>query len=1225
MNTRQFFFSFLLCLIPFTLSGQRYISGRITDYENNESIHGVSVFFDNTTVGTTTDAEGQYRLKIPGEGSYRLTISHVGYQTVYKDIESGNTSAIFDVALHTIELEEVTVAVKVKFRPTDIHLFWKTILGKNPSRRTIQATNPEAVYYYYNPETRILKVSCREPLQIVNYETGYHIHYVLNRFTHDYNTGVTDWGYQCAFAELQPQNNRQKDNWEKNRKEVYDISVTKFIKSLYHNTLFNDGFVLADYSLSLINHVDLLSANQKTNSKTINLNSSVFLICYGMPVTAYDLESLQNLQKTSQQTSEQVFPPEHMPSSIPVIAQQQERNQTLRNRAGSLQQLQQIQQMGNDLSNHGKIMNVIEGDSIRIFPDGTFTNTLSMGRVNNSASLMGIGLRLPIDYAPDLPSHEAIAFDDRYVFDSVEHNFYKQLSIFPLEKIHLHTDRDYYVPGEKIWFKAYLADAATHQHITQSRYVYVELIDSRDSLVNRVMIRPENDMFFGYLPITKILPEGNYTLRAYTRYMENMGDDYFFKKNIRIGNLSTERVSGEKRGSRGIRENQINQTNHTNHSQDYDVSFFPEGGNLVDGSLCKVAFKAINRSGYSEIISGNIIDETGLEITTLQTFHAGMGVFSFIPGQGKRYFLKCRNENGLEKQFELPHADPRAIALTVAQHNKRIGVELRKSAESTDIPCYLLGHCRGMVFYFSSWNPENEYVAFSEAELPAGVIQFILFDQQMNPLSERLIFNKNYDEAKVEFQTDKDLYEKREKVIVTLTPSPWGRAGVGLLGLSIAVTDDMDIPVDSSTTILSSLLLSSELKGYIENPAWYLQDNPQSATALDLLMMTHGWRRYNIPEVAKGNTEYPPIPYQTSQEISGSVKRPGRSGAVAKSNVLVQVTDGDFGIISSDEEGRFVFSGFEYPDSTTFFLRALGNRVNDRFELVLDRESFPKPVYAPQSPRLTPPLTTGEGGLKEETKSELDPDAFIVKAEKRSKFDEDMWMIHLSEVEITAPRIEKKEEPRLEYWANASSDVTIRREDFERVPYYYAVDHLRTVPSVQVYIEVLTGETTIYINRGISSFEGQFPALIIIDGVPSVSLEALRSEEVESIDVFKGVSTTAFGVRGANGVISITTRRGGENSSSEKEKINQTVYTPLGYQKPVEFYSPKYETLEAKRSVIPDYRTTIFWKPDVVISDDGEASFEFYTSDFKTTYSVVIEGLTNDGRIIRQVEKIRVE
>ena len=205
-----------------------------------------------------------------------------------------------------------------------------------------------------------------------------------------------------------------------------------------------------------------------------------------------------------------------------------------------------------------------------------------------------------------------------------------------------------------------------------------------------------------------------------------------------------------------------------------------------------------------------------------------MGMFVYTPLPEKKYFLKCHNENGLEKQFALPQSNPQAYTLTVSPRSNNLVVEVRRSAHASDIPLYLLAHCRGMVLYFAEWEKEKNAVVFAQDRFPAGVIQFVLFDNQMNPLSERLIFSKNFtnDIATIEFQTNKASYEKREKVIAklseipSLTPSLSGRDGVGLF--SISITDDRDMSVDESTTILSSFLLSSELKGYIENPAYYV-------------------------------------------------------------------------------------------------------------------------------------------------------------------------------------------------------------------------------------------------------------------------------------------------------------------------------------------------------------------------------------------------------------------
>ena len=804
----------------------------------------------------------------------------------------------------------------------------------------------------------------------------------------------------------------------------------------------------------------------------------------------------------------------------------------------------------------------------------------------------------------------------------LQEKFLTQLTSYPQEKIHLHTDRDFYVPGERILFKVYVADAMTNEYPTNSRYVYVELIDSRDSLVSRVMIRPVDDMFYGHLFLSKIIPEGNYTIRAYTRYMENLGDDYFFKKNIRIGNIP----SDKKQPSNSKQTSQNKQKNDRTRPSvdDYEVSFFPEGGNLPEGVFCKIAFKALNKNGYPETISGKVIDETGTEIAPITTFHAGMGIFDILPKQDKKYYLKCKNENGLEKQFELPQSNSETYSLTTSWKNNRILVSIKKSFNNSAIPCYLLIHSRGWPLYFSAWNHEKNLMTFPEESFPAGVLQFVLFDENMNPLSERLVFNKNEDDVKVEFQTAKTIYETKDNVVSILTITDFN--GNPLTGhLSVAITDDKDISVDNSTTIHSSLLLSSELKGYIENPAWYLQNNDNSATALDYLMMTHGWRRYNIPEVMKGNAEYPKIPYQTSQEITGKITG-SRSKPVTGSTISMMTKDGGFGIATSDDKGKFTFHDFEYIDSTSvFFIKGSNNG-----EIFLDKESFPELIYATQSPPQEISV------IEEKTNNEpAGIDAFITKAELRSRYDSAMREIHLSEVVVTASRtVIDPDEPRLQFYANLSSDVTIRRENFISTNRALVSDLLLGVagvivhPDGKIFIRGATELPLILIN-GVSQIWVSAPPGTLLSPWDS-PVENVSIEEVESIDIFKSGNTALFGRQGANGVISITTRKGFSDHELKIEKGKEkfkydAIFTPLGYQSPVEFYSPRYDTLEDKNSNIPDYRTTIFWKPDVVISDTGKSSFDFYTSVFPTTYSVVIEGLTKDGRIIRKIEKIEIK
>ena len=1260
----------LFCSVVLAQQG-RYISGRITDAEDGEPVPAVTVFFTNTTVGTTTDQEGRYRLRIPGEGSYTLTVSHVGYQAVVKDIEPGTMSIVFDVSLQIQELEDVSVSANVRFRRSDINLFWRTLLGKNPSRRSIQATNPETVYYYYNPETKILKVTCREPLQIVNYETGYHIQCIVSNFSHDYTTGITDWNVQNVFTELEPANMRQKTMWAVKREEVYNVSLVKFFKSLYNNSLKEDGFALADIIpttdpanpslLYMISQDSLLSTVSADKSKALNLsNHELLLVSFGRPVTGGDLDRLQRLQYQRMQTKNK--------SLFEQLSEQQAHTREISERTPANSNVITEKELepsrtrfipqSNQLENIGLYRNLLQGESIRIFPDGTYSNKLQITPVSSSETLFGLSMKLPIEFLPDNSFLSRTGTDtaskdyQSNIFADIDRRLKDQWIIFPQEKIHLHTDRDIYVSGEKIWFKAYVTDANSHLNTTKSNYVYAELISPVDTLVSRVMILQEEGMFHGYMPVPANVPEGDYTLRAYTRYMENLGDDYFFKKNIRIGSPTP--TLPEREGVRNVTGRSTERANNAPLSGElegafFDVTFYPEGGNLPEGVVHKVAFKALNRNGYPEAITGYLIDESGIESTPIQTIHAGMGVFSYRPEAGKTYRLKCTGEKGVEKVFELPQSDPRARSLAVSILSEGIIVGIQKSGQSPDIPCYLLVHCRGNVLFFSEMDGQKT-VSFDKEELPAGVIQCVLFDEQMNPLSERLVFSQNEATVPVDFHTDKNEYQIRDKIVVTLSLpdslfgavlSPFG-GGVGggledfnkapalyeaadsliprrsetlrraetlrqtLSHFSIAVTDDKDVAVDESTTILSSLLLSSELKGYIENPAYYLHD----PVAMDLLMMTHGWRRYNIPEVVQGRPEMPKIPFQQYQTISGSVNTTTIfNRSVPDSEIIIAMEKGGYGVISTDENGSFIASELNFPDSTTFFLQALSKKGYDNVKLTVNHESFPELVYAPKT------LFSRQKTKEMETKDESDENTFLAKTAQRAKYEEDLWTIQLQEVEVTAPVI-KKREPRDDFYLNGSADYTMRREQIDELKLPFIHNYLEMIPGLQAELNNENYYTYYLLPKNLFP-----PAKIYIDGVEANSeiIHTLTQNEIESIDIVRYASI--LGVRGTGGAISITTIREG---APEPEKLNHIVYTPLGYQQPVAFYSPKYETWEAKQSSIPDYRTTIFWKPDVVISEAGEANFEFYSSDFPTNYSVVIEGLTADGKIVRQVEKITV-
>ncbi|MDL2277475.1 TonB-dependent receptor plug domain-containing protein [Parabacteroides sp. OttesenSCG-928-G07] len=829
--------------------------------------------------------------------------------------------------------------------------------------------------------------------------------------------------------------------------------------------------------------------------------------------------------------------------------------------------------------------------------------------------------------------------NNRNLRERLTSNLDQQFRLYSQEKLHLHLDRDYYIPGENIWFKAYLVDAQTHLSIAESRYIYVELINAEDELVDRVMLRADEELFFmyhGHLFLSEVIPEGDYTIRAYTRHMENLGADYFFTQNIHIGSLESQ--------TQATKEAKTKQAKLSAVKKDYAVSFFPEGGNLLMGVSNRIAFKALNNSGYSEFISGEVVDEAGSTITTIQTSHLGMGMFVIYPEEGKSYYAVCRNEEGMEKRFELPKAASGYSLLTDSQDGLFV-ISVQKTADIERIPLYIMIHNRGNLLYFEPVDEWKNYISLKENQLPAGVLHILLFDSSLNPISERLVFSRNEEKANLELSTDKESYKMREKVTSQIqVKDAKGRSTVA--NLSVSVVDEKDIPVNESISILTSLLLTSELRGFIESPGFYFQENTrQSRFALDCLMMTQGWRRYNIADVVKGNIQTPDIPIERSLEISGQVlgvidSQPRRDAWVSllsfNSREVLQTT--------TNASGKFSFPDLEFPDGNIFMLQSITARNSESNRLIADKEIFPHLTMQPVNPNPQTFYTEQETAKKQEN-------SFLAKAEERIKYDDDMRIIYLKEVEIVGrksiPRImrgSELKEGRSIYSGVASYSVGIASIEEDKPVNIW--DMLRRIPGVSVFADGTvrfqggTGLPAIYIDdiqisegeatslSSSSEGEGELGEELAYMGANEFAqaLSTIPINQIERIDVFMGVESSIFGAAGGAGVINITSKQDANfQTSSSPEANNRKLIKPLGYQEPAEFYSPIYDTEEKRFDIKPDLRTTIYWKPDIVTKDNGSASFDFYTADYTTNYSIVIEGVTSDGEIIREVKKIQVE
>jgi TonB-dependent SusC/RagA subfamily outer membrane receptor len=833
----------------------------------------------------------------------------------------------------------------------------------------------------------------------------------------------------------------------------------------------------------------------------------------------------------------------------------------------------------------------------------------------------------------------------------IEEKLLQQIKIFPQEKIHIHTDKSTYVAGEKIWYKAYLVDAVLNIPVYASRYVYVELISPAGELIGLYKIRPVDSLFHNNIDLPEDLPEGTYMIRSYTNFMRNR-PDYFFKKKIFIADPQSASIKiipqfdiADKRGSLKIEfhrygnqeidienlkirvdtgtikkvdidEKLLTKTSEAfsfrttpdkqqnvyiefenngrkfkkyipvpKNQNEFDVSFFPEGGYLIDNAHCKLAFKALKTNGLSEDVSGEIFDNNDNAITSTESGHAGMGSFLIFPEKGKTYYAVFKNKSGESKRVQLPATKPDACVLKANWTKSKLYISLLKGIEYVERPLNLIVHTKGMVVYANTW-PKQDMLSIDKSIFPSGVTQILLLDDNMNPLSERLVFCLNANElAKAEISTNKPDYKKREYVSAKVRVTD--AANNPLEGdFSVSVTDDRDILPDSSFTIISSLLLCSDIAGNIESPDYYLK----KTVSIDALLLTQGWKRYNVPAVLKDSFDKPVHYMELGQEISGTVKRVLGGKANVDNSVSIFSLNANYADVSiSDKDGRFSFNGFEFPDSTTYVVQALNKKGNSYVELVVDNETFPE--------------------IKQFAIPDFQPDSlllrYIEKSDQKYIDEYGSRSIVLETVTITG----QKNEPRKSSIYSSMMNTVITSDKIERYTDLHQL--LMTVGGVMI------------VGDRISIRGSSTPPVIIIDDIiwEDMDLRDINIPDIESIEIMKGAEAAVLGSKGAGGAIIITTKRG-DITPKKRIKFNIKVIKPKGYRKDVEFYSPKYETEEQMTGI--DRRTTIFWKPNIKISQ-GNAEFDFYTADSNSTYSVIIEGITREGRIIRSTGSIKIK
>lgn len=861
-----------------------------------------------------------------------------------------------------------------------------------------------------------------------------------------------------------------------------------------------------------------------------------------------------------------------------------------------------------------------------------------------------------------------------FTFISINHKIFSQSVSYRYEylgvqqeKIYLHTDKKSYISGETIWYRAYLVDASLHYgSMSYSNHIFVDLIDPLGDIVSESrIIRDQDGVFANSITVDETLPQGFYTLRAYTYQMVD-SPQLAFTKEIFIASMELNpiKISYQIDSIKGSQYNvslsfkdmntnellkveevkivekdrqpqYLRERNEKwsyrfdrsgsepflieyilngrfykeflnvrlDDSADYDVTFHPEGGYLLDQDIT-VGFKAINNQGLGEKVSGSLYDSRDDLILTFTSDDFGMGKFDFTPKPEERYYVICSNARLGQKKIEMPEVNSSAVGLNCRWEGDSLLVNLREGSKvSSENEYILVMHTRGLVFCAGSI-ASNSTIGFPKTIIPTGVVHAVLMDMSFNPISERLLFcYKEEDSPDVSVISDKKYYAKRDHVLMDIgVDIPWLDDITG--DFSVSVTDDKDILVDGENSLLSYLLLSSDLKGNIESPHRFFEN--YSDENIDVLMLTQGWRRYEVSSYLKNEPDSSLHYINKDEVISGRITNFVTRKPV--SNIPTFVHNLDAGIMldtTTDADGRFEFPPVRFRDSTALLIQAMGSRKKRIYDITADTLKKLKIVNSAKASFIEANELVTEDHLKKHH------DNYI------QEYGELSYV--LKQAVISSERIEHRTGDSFQYKVYTSRlNRVITSEMLKQAYYSPEVIFLRLGGGVR-----MLEDGTVMIGNMRDAYMNPIPAAIVIDDflVQSKSVTDIDFNNVESIEIFDGGSAAIFGSRGLGGVLSFRMKKGGSDVVVKDPNFKEI--RPLGFKDRAVFYSPKYETTKEKEDKTIDYRTTIYWNPSVKITE-GKGQFDFYTADMMTNYSVLIEGITSEGKIFRKLTKIEV-
>ncbi|CAA6829133.1 MAG: Unknown protein [uncultured Aureispira sp.] len=661
-----------------------------------------------------------------------------------------------------------------------------------------------------------------------------------------------------------------------------------------------------------------------------------------------------------------------------------------------------------------------------------------------------------------------------------------------------------------------------------------------------------------------------------------------------------------------------------------DLQLLPEGGTVIANQPNRMAIKVLNEFGQPADIEGEILNKAGKVMGDFKTFHQGMGAFEFVPKEKESYQVRVTKPTGIRQRWSIPAIEVNKLGIHLnAQTEKSLSFDVYSPTAQT---IYVVAQQQGNLIYTQKIEAKKgaNVLTFSTVDFPMGIVQVTLFDAQAQAHAERLVFVNAHRKLNVKITTNKERYAPREKVALDIWVQD--ETGQGVQGnFSMAVVEDKQhaFAADKQDNILSYLLMSSLLKGRVYEPDFYFDpENEKAAEALDYVLLTHGWRRFEWQAVLS-ESNLPEITYLLQdKEISGYLK----IGEQLGKNQTIFLSEGQaryskrnaLAAVQTDENGFFKFEGaaVTFPAflSTTYHGEYQSIRIDDYSEPVIGAEAMLPVIYQSQITKQGYYKKEADGKLYDQYNQQVDVlHGDIVGADG-------VMITDTKEFRITKGRIENK-----------SGLIRIDKEG-----YAFSRQGLLSKKRVNARADKggipigSTANNSQAIVLGNTS-ANQIGLNEVLSDEPVVALDktdlqkkaiATRSERLQLSEKDINISTgSLYGIqnvtrieqmnRGLNNRYNVSGSKEPPFIKTESLSLKQIAPENLQYEIIPKFYQPNY-VKNKQPEIRSDFRKTIYWNPAIQTNHKGKAAVTYYNSDEVSTFRAILEGRSTTGQLAHQ-------